>query len=185
MAFMINEGDMMLSLLEISQAPGVSISVRNILEKYNAITHLWLNGLHRLLKNLRRSSLSSKTAKEYLQGVTYYACTFYTALLEREPLLGFRPGWIEALGDLARALCVSPIDSNTLPVGGSNFNSKKLPICGDSQSSSMGIVAASLMELEPEKDCWRRIAHDWYAEGVSATSGPRTWQVTPPPWPPS
>ncbi|KAI0259633.1 hypothetical protein BC834DRAFT_846650 [Gloeopeniophorella convolvens] len=172
--------DMMPSLLGISQAPGVPISVRNILEKYNTITHLRLNGLHRLLKNLRRSSLSSKTAKEYLQDVIYHACTFYTALLERETFLGFRSGWIEALGDLAWCHCrhnprssaalVHP-DCSCHQQHAANINSKKLPIGGDSQSPSVGIVAASLMELEPEKDHWWRIARDWFAEGVSATPG--------------
>ena len=31
-----------------------------------------------------------------------YAYTFYTALLERETFSDYRPGWLEALGDLAR-----------------------------------------------------------------------------------
>ncbi|KAI0262907.1 hypothetical protein BC834DRAFT_889594 [Gloeopeniophorella convolvens] len=189
--------DMMLNLLEISQAPGVPVSLRNIPEKYNIITRLWTNGFHRLLENLRRSSLGSKIAMEYLQEFIYYAYTFYTALLEREPLLGFRSGWLEALGDLARyrmaiaamipapaqpsstltvaainsALRASPVGSNASPMGGSNTNSEKLPGRGDSQSPSVGIVAARLMELEPEKDRWRTIARDWYAEGVSATPG--------------
>jgi protein SMG6 len=43
-----------------------------------------------------------KIALEYLQEFIYYAYTFYTALLERETFLDYRPGWLEALGDLAR-----------------------------------------------------------------------------------
>ncbi|KAI0259632.1 hypothetical protein BC834DRAFT_846649 [Gloeopeniophorella convolvens] len=60
---------------------------------------------------------------------------------------------------------------HVFPMGGSDTNSKKLPSCGDSEGPSVGIVAASLMELEPEKDRWRRIACDWYAEGMSAMPG--------------
>ncbi|KAI0258017.1 hypothetical protein BC834DRAFT_1046289 [Gloeopeniophorella convolvens] len=45
--------DMMLNLLENSQAPGVPVSLRNISEKYNIITRLWTNSFHRLLENLR------------------------------------------------------------------------------------------------------------------------------------
>jgi hypothetical protein len=43
------------------------------------------------------------------------------------------------------------------------------------------------MELEPEKDRWRRVARDWYAEGVAGTPGhgkltrPRLVRVPPPP----
>ena len=36
---------------------------------------------------------------------------------------------------------------------------------------SVGIVAARLMELEPEKERWRQIARDWYAKGLAATPG--------------
>ena len=41
----------------------------------------------------------------------------------------------------------------------------------DSPSPSVGIVAARLMELDLEKDCWQRVARDWYAEGVARTPG--------------
>ena len=41
----------------------------------------------------------------------------------------------------------------------------------NSPSPSMGIVAARLMELEPEKDRWQRVARDWYAEGVAGSPG--------------
>lgn len=36
---------------------------------------------------------------------------------------------------------------------------------------SVGIVAARMMELEPEKERWRQIARDWYATGLAATPG--------------
>ena len=41
----------------------------------------------------------------------------------------------------------------------------------NSPSPSVGIVVARLMELEPEKDRWQRVARDWYAEGVAGTPG--------------
>ena len=94
--------ELMLNLLEISLAPGVPASLRNIPEKYNIIIRLWTNCFYRLLENLRRSSLTSKIALEYLQEFIYYAYTFYTALLERNSFSDYRSGWLEALGDLAR-----------------------------------------------------------------------------------
>jgi len=43
----------------------------------------------------------------------------------------------------------------------STAGSEKHPVRPNSQSPSLGIVAARLMELEPEKDRWcRRVAHD-------------------------
>ena len=94
--------EMMLNLLEISLASGVPASLRNIPDKYNIIIRLWTNCFYRLLENLRRSSLTSKIALEYLQEFIYYAYTFYTALLERNTFSDYRAGWLEALGDLAR-----------------------------------------------------------------------------------
>jgi hypothetical protein len=35
----------------------------------------------------------------------------------------------------------------------------------------VGIIAARLMELEPEKDWWRRIARDWYTNVVAEFPG--------------
>ena len=190
--------ELMLRLLEISLAPGVPASLRNIPEKYNIIIRLWTNCFYRLLENLRRSSLNSRVALEYLQDFIYYAYTFYTALLERETFVDYRPGWLEALGDLARyriviAAMVPPQirPSRTLtaaavrsrlgasPDGSSmslsrtlsSASSEKRPIRPDSPSPSVGIVAARLMDLEPEKDRWRRVARDWYAEGVAGTPG--------------
>jgi protein SMG6 len=190
--------ELMLRLLEISLAPGVPASLRNIPEKYNIIIRLWTNCFYRLLENLRRSSLNSKIALEYLQEFIYYAYTFYTALLERETFLDYRPGWLEALGDLARyriviaAMVPTQIrPSRTLTAAAvrsrlgassdrssmsisrtlSSASSEKRPVRPDSPSPSVGIVAARLMELEPEKDRWRRVARDWYAEGVAGTPG--------------
>ncbi len=47
-----------------------------------------------------------------------------------------------------------------------NSNEKHLT-CLDSPTPSVGIVVARLIELEPKKDCWWRIAHDWYTQVVT------------------
>jgi protein SMG6 len=83
---------MTLNLLEISLASDVPASLRNIPEKYNIIIHLWTNCFYRLLENLRRSSLSSQIAYEYLQEFIYYAYTFYSALFKRNTFLDYRAG---------------------------------------------------------------------------------------------
>ncbi|KAK7043684.1 hypothetical protein VNI00_008295 [Paramarasmius palmivorus] len=90
------------NLLEISLAPSVPASLRNIPTKYNIVVRLWTFGFHKLLENLRRASFSSPLALEHLQDFIYYAYTFYTGLLEEPPLAAFKSGWLEALGDLAR-----------------------------------------------------------------------------------
>jgi hypothetical protein len=190
--------EMMLNLLEISLASGVPASLRNIPDKYNIIIRLWTNCFYRLLENLRRSSLTSKIALEYLQEFIYYAYTFYTALLERNTFSDYRAGWLEALGDLARyriviaamvptahhgssSLTTAAVNGGfrTSPVGStmslsgamSTTSSEKHPARPCSPTPSVGIVAARLMELEPEKDRWRRIARDWYAQVVAEVPG--------------
>ncbi|KAG9318401.1 hypothetical protein JVU11DRAFT_492 [Chiua virens] len=41
----------------------------------------------------------------------------------------------------------------------------------DSPTPSVGIVAARMMAVEPEKERWRCIAKDWYAQGIADTPG--------------
>ena len=41
----------------------------------------------------------------------------------------------------------------------------------NSPTPSVGIVAARLMEVEPEKERWRGIAREWYAQGIADTPG--------------
>ena len=109
----------------------------------------------------------------------HYAYTFHTALLERETFSDYSSGWLEALGDLAHYHIViaamvpaSMRHSQTLTAAAvrsglgaspdrssmsltrtmSTGSSEKHPAHPDSPGPSMGIVAARLMELEPEKD---------------------------------
>ena len=41
----------------------------------------------------------------------------------------------------------------------------------DSPSPSIGIAAARLMDVEPEKERWRQIAREWYAAGLAEQPG--------------
>ena len=41
----------------------------------------------------------------------------------------------------------------------------------DSPSLSIGVAAARLLEVEPEKERWRNIARDWYAAGIAEQPG--------------
>ncbi|KAF8559498.1 hypothetical protein OG21DRAFT_1594361 [Imleria badia] len=41
----------------------------------------------------------------------------------------------------------------------------------DSPTPSVGIVAARMMQVEPEKELWRTIAKEWYAQGIADTPG--------------
>jgi protein SMG6 len=41
----------------------------------------------------------------------------------------------------------------------------------DSPSPSIGLAAAHLLEVEPEKELWRNIARDWHAAGITEQPG--------------
>ena len=41
----------------------------------------------------------------------------------------------------------------------------------DSPSPSIGLAAARLMDLEPEKERWRQIAREWYGAGLAEQPG--------------
>jgi hypothetical protein len=41
----------------------------------------------------------------------------------------------------------------------------------DSPSPSIGVMAARLMDVEPEKERWRNIARDWYGAGLAEQPG--------------
>ncbi|KIJ69496.1 hypothetical protein HYDPIDRAFT_79483 [Hydnomerulius pinastri MD-312] len=41
----------------------------------------------------------------------------------------------------------------------------------DSPTPSVGIIAARMMDIEPEKERWRGIAKEWYAQGLADTPG--------------
>lgn len=187
------------TLLTISLAPSVPASLRNIPTKYNIIVRLWTFGFHKLLESLRHSSFTSPLALEHLQDVIYYAYTFYTGLLEEPTLNPFKAGWLEALGDLARyrmavaamvnggiggqggltQKAVIEASNNTdgvSPRPTSNGSVKSISDApaariDDSPSPSIGLAAARLLDVEPEKERWRNIARDWYGTGLTDQPG--------------
>ncbi|KZP28162.1 hypothetical protein FIBSPDRAFT_1039813 [Athelia psychrophila] len=193
--------EMMHNLLEISLAPSVPASLRNIPTKYNIIIRLWSHVFHKLLESLRRASFASPLALEHLQDFIYYAYMFYTGILEEQILRPFRAGWLEALGDLARyRMAVAAMDTGSQGSGpeeltaaavtssllsaspapslppSSAISAKSNSISGepiaridDSPSPSVGVAAARMMNDEPEKELWRGIARDWYAQGLADT----------------
>lgn len=193
--------DMMHNLMQISLSPSVPASLRVIPTKYNIIIRLWTHGFHKLLEALRRASFNSPLALEHLQDFIYFAYTFYTGLLEEPTLRTFRAGWLEALGDLARyrmavaamvtssnlsgAALTTDAVSKAAEATSEESDSKKSksqisvksssddPVAriDDSPTPSVGIAAARLMEVGPEKERWRCIAKEWYFQGLAETPG--------------
>ncbi|KII90159.1 hypothetical protein PLICRDRAFT_124089 [Plicaturopsis crispa FD-325 SS-3] len=193
--------EMMHNLLELSLALSVPASLRNIPTKYNIIIRLWTHAFHKLLEALRRASFNSPLALEHLQDFIYYAYTFYTGLLEEQTLKGFRSDWLEALGGLARyrmavaamvtgsgsgsgALTAAAVSSSSaaaaemseppeVPKAPSTKSVSDAPAAriDDSPSPSVGIAAAQLLDVEPEKERWRGIAREWYSAGLTDTPG--------------
>lgn len=94
--------------LEISLAPSVPASLRNVPNKYNLVNRLWTHGYSLLLESLRRAAFLPKVRDglniplEHLTDFIFYAYIFYAGLIEEPLMATFRTGWLEALGDLAR-----------------------------------------------------------------------------------
>ncbi len=175
------------NLLELTLAPQVPASVRNIPIKYNIIMRLWSHAFNKPLQALRNSSFHSPVALEHLQEYIIYAYIFYSSLLEEQTLEGFKTGWLEALGDLARYRMVmaamtaptnllSGTDEAGKPVNQQDLaaqtqDDESFGRVDDSLGPSVGVAAARLLELEPETERWRCIAREWYAAGLAETPG--------------
>ncbi|KAJ8463961.1 hypothetical protein ONZ45_g17401 [Pleurotus djamor] len=183
--------EVMHSLLDVSFAPSVPTSLRNIPEKYKIVHRLWNHGFYKLLESLRRASFSSPLALEHLQDFIYYAYTFYTGLYEQLTLVSFAGGWLEALGDLARyQMIVASMVQSHLGHGAllttaalskvPNGKADESDVPEDTQDSdrhlgdqepSIGLAAARNLEIEPEKERWRAIAQGWYGKGIAGIPG--------------
>ncbi|KAF4578661.1 hypothetical protein EYR40_001189 [Pleurotus pulmonarius] len=174
------------NILEMTLAPAVPDSLRSIPTKYNLISCLWNTGFHHLLESLRRASFTSPLALEHLQDFIYYAYTFYTGLYEERTLGGFKSDWIEALGDLARyrTIVATMVQSNfghgvlltaaaLSGVPGSANQPAGAEASSDinSQEPSIGVAAARLLDVLPEKERWRKTAQGWYGKGIADTPG--------------
>lgn len=174
------------TLLTLTLAPHVPASLRIIPTKYNIIIRLWTHAFNKPLETLRIASFKSPIALEHLQEFIIYAYTFYSMLLEEQTLDGFKSGWLEALGDLARYCMAiaamtspastllgkgefSPINETTLAA--QTQSDESLVRVDESPGPSVGVAAARALEVEPEKERWRFIARDWYAAGLADTPG--------------
>ena len=117
-----------------------------------------------------------------------YAYKFYSILLEEQTLENYKSGWLEALGDLARyrmaiAAMTTPATAVNAYESYSAINQQVLPHqpeekqravsvkLNGSPCASIGVGAANLLELQPEKERWRCIAREWYAAGLSDMPG--------------
>jgi protein SMG6 len=177
--------ELMHNLLKLTLAPHVPASLRNIPTKYNIIIRLWTHAFNKPLEQLRRASFTSVIALEHLQEYIIYAYSFYTMLLEEQTLESFKSGWLEALGDLARYCMAIAAMTNPLPalktgefvpvneqaLAAQTQPDESMAPVDESPGPSVGVAAARLLELEPEKERWRCIARDWYAAGLTDMPG--------------
>ncbi|KAG8897986.1 hypothetical protein FRB99_007736 [Tulasnella sp. 403] len=171
--------------LSFALKPQVPASLQSLPAKYNIPARLWNHGFQRLLAALRRASISSPSAFEQLQSFIIYAYGFYTSLLEEENLAQFRVLWLEALGDLSRYQMAvvahiahgaprANLGHLNLPIGlalPTNSNSPGVSRMEDSPLPSVGAHAAAELELEDERELWRRNAREWYTRGIKDTPG--------------
>ena len=121
--------------------------------------------------------------------------TFFTwVFLKIQYLSPLKSGWLEALGDLAwywivvaamvndgrrgqGSLTIKAVseaaadllDKSSGEKSGCAKSVSDAPAAriDDSPSPSIGLTAAHLLEVEPEKERWRNIARDWYAAGIA------------------
>lgn len=168
------------NFLTLTLSPQVPVSFHGYPTSYNIPSRLWTNGFHRILEHLRRVSLTSPLALEHLSDLIYYAYNFYAGLLENPILDQYRGGWLEALGDLARYRMAVAAHLASAPFGGRV--SERLPTLfpstdgpeariDDSPSPSVGPAAALALDVEPERETWRKTARGWYAQGLKDTPG--------------
>lgn len=165
------------SFLTLTLSPQVPVSFHQYPTSYNIPSRLWTNAFHRILESLRRASSASPIALEHLSDLISYAYNFYASLYENPILEQYRLGWLEALGDLARYRMAVSAHMATAPFGerlsGLPIHNKGLVIpndsksgINDSQNPSVGPAAASALDIEPEREIWRKTARYWYAEAL-------------------
>ena len=178
------------NLLEISLAPSVPASPRNIPPKYNIITQLWTHAFHKRLKPHCRVSFTSSLSNTFK--ISYITPTPSTPdYSKNKHYESSVQGGYEALGDLARyrmavtatvtgtqgprpeeltTAAVSAIQSASPPPSvspssaanhlsnvsakSSSTSEKPAAHIDDSPSPSMGLAAAKLLSVEPDKERW-------------------------------
>ncbi|KAH7100673.1 hypothetical protein BKA62DRAFT_830869 [Auriculariales sp. MPI-PUGE-AT-0066] len=170
------------TFLTLTLSPLVPASVHGFPTRCNIPSRLWA-AIIRPLETLRAMSTTSPIALEHFSDFIYFAYGFYTCLFEEQLLNSFKSYWLEALGDLARyrmalAAHLAP-SSPTAAVSSEPFQtlaalpaSEAVPTNENASASpSIGLAAAAAFELEPEPLQWRRIARDWYGDGLKDQPG--------------
>jgi protein SMG6 len=168
------------NFLTLTLSPQVPVSFHGYPSSYNIPSRLWTNAFHRILEHLRRVSLTSSLALEHLSDLIYYAYNFYAGLLENPILDTFKSYWLEALGDLARYRMAVASHPASPPVSGRDNGKPQVLFpstdgtearIDDSPSPSVGPGAALALDVEPERETWRKTARGWYARGLKDTPG--------------
>ncbi|KAI0055170.1 hypothetical protein BV25DRAFT_1932002 [Artomyces pyxidatus] len=98
------------------------------------------------------------------------------AIASMVPVLTLQPSSLTAAAIRSNASLSTPTSTTANASGAeASTHSSEKPAAAaridDATSPSVGIAAARMMELEPEKERWRSIARDWYASGVATTPG--------------
>ncbi|KAG8902602.1 hypothetical protein FRC00_013763 [Tulasnella sp. 408] len=174
------------NFLSFSLKPQVPASLQTLPAKYNIPAWLWNHDF------LRQASSSSMVALEQLSSLIIYAYGFYTSLLEEENLAQFRILYRMAViahvqegtggassSKAAAAVASSPPSQSMM---GRHFalptaitqqhlmsNSPGVSRMEESPLPSIGVHAAAELELEDDRELWRRNAREWYAQGIKDT----------------
>ncbi|KAH9943293.1 uncharacterized protein BXZ73DRAFT_74284 [Epithele typhae] len=166
-------------MLALTLAPTVPASLKNIPQKYNLIIRLWSHVFYHLLESLRQPT-SSPVALEYLEQFLNYTYVFHGGPIEEHNFAQYRRPFLEALGDLSRywmavrrhsfdrqhahaAVLPTPARIDDSP----QSSEAEMPLGADDVGAvlhllnipSVGQEAACWMELNPDKERWRRISH--------------------------
>jgi protein SMG6 len=167
-------------LLEILQ-PIVPISMQSFVTKYNIPNRMWSNAFHHCLEVLRRGGHKSSLALEHMHEFIIYGYGFYQALYERSShesslWAAYKGFWLEALGDLAQyrmAISQRPVHAFAgAPLTADNLASvAAVARIDDTPPPSIGLEAARLFDLEPEREIWRKNARSWYASALKDVPG--------------
>ncbi|KAF8911941.1 hypothetical protein CPB84DRAFT_1812127 [Gymnopilus junonius] len=145
------------NLLEISLAPSVPASLRNIPTKYNIIPtlNLFKSGWLEALGDLARYRMA-------------------VAAMVNGGVGGQGGLTTKAVTEAAESSATDTVDAETgIATPGSPKSVSDYPAAriDDSPSPSIGVAAARLLDVEPEKERWRNIARDWYGAGLAEQPG--------------
>ncbi len=150
------------NLLELTLAPQVPASVSKHPNKIQYHHAPLVSRIQQTSAGASNSSFHSPVALEHLQEYMIYAYIFYSSLLEEQTLEGFKTGWLEALGDLARyRMVMAGYDSSDNLLSGTDeagkpVNQQDLAAqtqddesfgrVDDSLGPSVGVAAARLLD---------------------------------------